>query len=373
MTGITPIIMPKWGLSMQQGTVVSWLVEEGASISVGTPILEVETDKIASDVEAPDPGLLRRKLASAGEVFPVKALLGVMAGPEVTDAEIDAFIAGYITPVDTEDDQDADAAQAWQFVELDGIRVRYASRGNAQGGKLPVLFIHGFGGDLDNWLFNIDAVGAQNPVIALDLPAHGQSSLRLAGTSLSALARFIAGFLDAIEVPRVHLVGHSLGGAIAAQLALDSPARVASLSLIGSAGLGQEINGSYLSGYIAAGSRRELKPVIEQLFADASLVSRQLLDDLLKYKRLDGVSEALTELAATLFPDGRQTELPGSKLAATGIPLLVIWGAEDRIIPARHASLAPQGAKVAVLEAAGHMVQMEKAGEVNALLKAQVS
>jgi len=364
--------MPKWGLSMKQGTVMSWLVDVGASISVGKPIMEVETDKIASDVEAPDPGILRRKIANPGEVFPVKALLGVMAGAEVTDAQIDEFIAAYVTPADADDTEDGAAEQAWQWVDIDGIRVRYARRGNATGGKLPVLFIHGFGGDLDNWLFNIDAVGAQNPVIALDLPAHGQSSLTLAGTTLKDLARFVANFLDAIEVPRAHLVGHSMGGAIAAQLARDAPARVATLSLIGSAGLGREINAEYLAGYVAANSRRELKPVVEQLFADASLVSRQLLDDLLKYKRLDGVSAALTELAAGLFPAGQQGELPVSALAVGSIPLQVIWGEADRIIPASHAALAPRGAKVTVLTGAGHMVQMEKAGEVNALIKAHV-
>ena len=79
MAAITPIVMPKWGLSMAEGTVVSWLVEEGAQITVGLPILEVESDKIANAVEAPDPGLLRRRLAAAGDLLPVKALLGVMA------------------------------------------------------------------------------------------------------------------------------------------------------------------------------------------------------------------------------------------------------------------------------------------------------
>ena len=73
--------MPKWGLSMKEGTVMAWLVEEGAAIAVGVPILEVETDKIANAVEAPDPGTLRRKVAQDGETLPVKALLGVMAGP----------------------------------------------------------------------------------------------------------------------------------------------------------------------------------------------------------------------------------------------------------------------------------------------------
>ena len=56
-----------------------------------------------------------------------------------------------------------------------------------------------------------------------------------------------------------------------------------------SAGLGAEINAGYIEGFVAAGSRRELKPVLEQLFADPALVSRQMVDDVLKYKRLDGV------------------------------------------------------------------------------------
>ena len=74
--GITPIVMPKWGLSMKEGKVTSWLVEEGAEIRVGAPILEVETDKIANAVEAPDPGTLRRKVAQEGDTLPVKARSG---------------------------------------------------------------------------------------------------------------------------------------------------------------------------------------------------------------------------------------------------------------------------------------------------------
>ncbi len=193
--GITPIVMPKWGLSMKEGTVTSWLVEEGAEISVGTPILEVETDKIANAVEAPDPGTLRRKVAQEGDTLPVKALLGVMALPEVSSADIDAYVAAYVTPADAEG-EDAEAAPAYQFVELDGLRVRYARKGAGTG--VPVLFIHGFGGDLDNWLFNLDAVGEKAPVIALDLPGHGQSTARLPGASIKALAGFDARFMDAI-------------------------------------------------------------------------------------------------------------------------------------------------------------------------------
>jgi pyruvate dehydrogenase E2 component (dihydrolipoamide acetyltransferase) len=368
MAGITPIVMPKWGLSMKEGTVTAWLVDEGDDISVGLPILEVETDKIANAVEAPDPGTLRRKVAGEGELLPVKALLGVMAEADVSDADIDAYIASYVTPAADEDE--ADAGPAYSFAEVEGLRIRYARRGAAEG--TPVLFIHGYGGDLDNWLFNIDAVGEDLPVIALDLPGHGQSTVRLPGASIAALADFVSRFLDVIDVERVHAVGHSMGGAIASQLALAHPQRVVSLSLIASAGLGGEINSGYTEGFAKAASRRDLKPVLEQLFNDASLVSRQMIDDVLKYKRLDGVEALLLDLGANLFGGGRQAEQPGLELESTGKPVLVVWGTDDKIVPAAHAANAPPGATVERFAGAGHMVQMEKAGEVNRLLKQHV-
>ena len=365
---ITPLVMPKWGLEMREGTVAGWLVEEGARIEVGTPVVDVETDKISNAVEAPDPGLLRRKVARDGEKLPVKALLGVLAEADVADADIDAYIAAYEVPAAGDDDEEGGPAYEW--TEVDGIRVRHARRGPDSG--VPVLFLHGYGGDLGNWLFNLDALAAAAPVIALDLPGHGQSDARLPGTSLADLSAFVAAFLAKIGVDRVHLVGHSLGGAIGAQLALDHPARVASLALINPAGLGSEINADYTRGFASATSRRELKPVVEQLFADPSLASRQMVDDLLKYKRVDGVGELLDALQGTLFANGRQADTPGLRLAGSDVPLLVVWGAQDRIIPAAHASNAPPRATVQVLEGAGHMAMMEKASEVNALLKRHI-
>jgi pyruvate dehydrogenase E2 component (dihydrolipoamide acetyltransferase) len=364
MAAITPVVMPKWGLSMTVGTVNAWLVDEGARIAVGDPILAVETDKISGEVEAADPGLLRRKVASPGQTLPVKALLGVMAEADVSDQDIDAFIAAYVVPA--AEAEAAAAESAYRFSDVDGIRVRHARRGD---GAATVLFLHGFGGDLDTWLFNLEALADLHTAIALDLPGHGQSDRKLPGKTLAELARFAVHFLDAVEVSAAHLVGHSMGGAIAAQMALDHPQRVASVALIGSAGLGDEINTGYTEGFIAAQSRRDLKPVVEQLFAKPELVTRRLLDDLLKYKRLDGVTALLTELNDSLFGQGRQREQPARRLGDAGKPVLVVWGAEDRIIPPLHARRAGASAAVAVIEGAGHMVQMEKAGEVNNLLK----
>lgn len=361
---IIPIVMPKWGLSMKEGTVNEWLVDDGAEISVGMPILDVETDKIANAVEAPDAGTLRRKVAQAGDVLPVKALLGVLAPAEVSDAEIDAYVSAYETPAD--DDDEEEAAPAYQFIDVDGFRVRYARKGD---GPQTVLFIHGFGGDLDNWLFNLDPLADAYTVVALDLPAHGQTSPRLAGTTLAEMAGFVGRFMDEAGIASAHVVGHSMGGGIAAQLAVDAPQRVLSVALVSPAGLGEEVNSDYTGGFVSAQSRRELKPVIELLFANADLVSRQLLDDLLRYKRLDGVPEALAALGGSLFANGRQREQPGLRLADSGKRTLVVWGARDQIIPSSHAAHAPAGATVKIFDDAGHMSQMEKAGDFNALLR----
>ena len=360
---IIPIVMPKWGLTMEEGQVMRWLVKEGAEISVGDEIIEVETDKITGVVEAPDAGLLRRCLAENTTIYPVKSLLGVLAGSSVLDAEIETFIEAYKIPDSGEDDTQEIIPQ-YLFTEVDGLRVRYADRGSDDS---VVLLLHGFGGDLDNWLFNLDALAEKHRVLALDLPGHGESGKTIPEPSISGLAKFVCKFLEAVGVPSANIVGHSMGGAIAMQMVVKHPESVDSLGLICSSGLGPEINRDYLQGFVDAQSHRELKPVLQQLFADESLVNRQLVDDVLKYKRLDGVDTVLRTLSAMLLSDSK-TNL-SDKLVATGKTTLVVWGEQDSIIPVAHArNFSASGGfsvELEIIDSAGHMVQMEKANDVN--------
>lgn len=251
------------------------------------------------------------------------------------------------------------------FTEVGGLRVRYADRGF---GDSVVLLLHGFGGDLDNWMFNLDSLAEKHRVLALDLPGHGQSVKTNVDPSLSGMATFVSKFLDVLSVSSVNVVGHSMGGAIAMQLASDSPETVRSLGLICSAGLGPDINSDYLRGFVEAQSQQELKLVLQQLFADESLVNLQLVNDLLNYKRIDGVEATLNALSETLISAGEQTFLTDN-IVASGIPVLVIWGKQDRIIPVSHAQnySAAGGScvEVEIFDSAGHMVQMEKAHDVN--------
>jgi pyruvate dehydrogenase E2 component (dihydrolipoamide acetyltransferase) len=255
-------------------------------------------------------------------------------------------------------------------VEVAGAAINYLAMGE---GGVPVVFLHGFGGDLNNWMFNQPELAAARATYALDLPGHGASAKPVADGSAAGLARTVVGFLDALGIGKAHLVGHSLGGAIALAAALDAPGRVASLSLIDSAGLGPEIDIGYIEGFIAATGRRDLKPQLEKLFADPSLVTRDMIDDVLKYKRLDGVDAALRTIAAAAFPGGRQAVVLRERLGEIAVPIQVVFGAKDRIIPADHARGLPDKVRVQLMENAGHMAHMEAAGEVNRLIGALVA
>jgi len=168
----------------------------------------------------------------------------------------------------------------------------------------------------------------------------------------------------------VDLVGHSLGGLVSANLATRGGAVVKSLTLISPAGFGDEISSQYIDGFVAAISRRDLKPVLQMLFADPGLVNRSMIDDLLKYRRLDGVQATLEALTGVLFAKGKQSFNITDKLAELDLPIQIIWGEIDQVLSVSHAH-ALEGAEVEIIENAGHMAQMEAASRVNELIDAQ--
>jgi pyruvate dehydrogenase E2 component (dihydrolipoamide acetyltransferase) len=366
---IKPIVMPKWGLAMQEGMVAKWLVEEGAELSGGDEILDIETSKIANVYESPVAGPLRRRLVGEGETAPVGALLGVVADSSVSDAELDAFVASFQEEFAAHAAEAGAAVPEPETIEAGGRRFRYLALGEGEGP--PIVFIHGFGGDLNNWQFNQEALAEGHTTYAVDLPGHGGSSKDLGSghVHVGALAGAVIDFLDAKNVGKAHLVGHSLGGAVALDLALNHSDRVASATLVCSAGLGPEINLAYIDGFMQAKRRKQLEPVLAMLVADPDMVSREMIEDVLRFKRLDGVEAALNRIIDDNFAGGRQALELTSRLGGLTVPVQVIWGRRDQIIPASHAEGLPASIPVQVFDDAGHMVHMEKATEVNDLLK----
>jgi pyruvate dehydrogenase E2 component (dihydrolipoamide acetyltransferase) len=217
-------------------------------------------------------------------------------------------------------------------------------------------------------MFTQPALAAGRRVVALDLPGHGGSAKEVGGGDLEGLTDAVQGALGALGVERVHLVGHSMGGAIAALAALRRPERVASLTLVASAGLGSEINTSFIDGFVRASRRRDAAEVLGLLVDDPALVSRAMVEDVLRYKRIDGVTAALVKIAEAWFGGGRQSVDLTGRIAALTMPVLLIWGRNDRIIPVAHAEALAARLRVHILEAAGHLPHMERAGEVNRLI-----
>ncbi|MDN7671699.1 acetoin dehydrogenase dihydrolipoyllysine-residue acetyltransferase subunit [Burkholderia oklahomensis] len=362
------ITMPKWGLSMEQGQVNGWLKAVGERVAKGDELVDVETDKISSAVECAFDGTLRRQIAQEGETLPVGALLGVVAAQDASDADIDAAVAAFQRDFVPDAAANDDAGPQPEKARIGGRTLRFLKLGD--GGGTPAVLIHGFGGDLNNWLFNHAALAARRPVWALDLPGHGESGKAVETGSLDELANAVLALLDAQGVERAHLVGHSMGGAVAMAAAERAPARVASLTLIASAGLGGEIDRDYIDGFVAGNSRNTLKPHLTKLFADGSLVTRQLVEDLVKYKRLEGVEAALRKIAAAAFDGGAQRRVFRDRVASLAPRTLVIWGEADQVIPAHHARGLPDGVRAEALGGRGHMVQMEAAADVNRLVDA---
>lgn len=363
--------MPKWGLSMTEGTIVEWLVAEGDALSAGQEIVEIETSKITNVFESPVSGPLRRIIMTEGDTAPIGAMMGIVAEADVADTDIDAFIETFQEEFALQVEAMAEAEGLEpEMVDAGGRSIRYLrmAPSDENGDGDPLLLLHGFGGDLNNWMFNQPALAENGVVYALDLPGHGGSSKDVGPGDVSTLTGAVVAFMDALGLQKAHLAGHSMGGAVALDLALSHPDRVASLSLVCSAGLGEEINGDYIAGFVAAAKRKDLKPVAQQLFADQSLVTRDMLDDLLKFKRIDGVQDALAAIVKGTFDGGKQSLVMADRLGGLTVPVQAIWGAEDQIVPPAHAGALADDANRHVLDGAGHMVHMEKAADVNRLL-----
>jgi len=364
---IQAITMPKWGLAMEEGMVVGWLAEEGSAVEAGQDLLEIETTKITNVYEAPTAGTLRRRLVAEGEIVPVGALLGLLAGPVVSESELDAFIERFNADFAVKAAEAEVDAPKPEIVLAGKIGINHLRMGTE--GGTPLVLVHGFGGDLNNWLFNQPVLAESHDVLALELPGHGRSSKDVGSGDLNMLKQVFEDFLEAIGVERVYLVGHSLGGSIALSFALQNPARVAGLTLLAPAGLGPEINNDFIEGFIEAGKRKDMRDVLSLLVADPELISRDMVNDVLKYKRLDGVDRALRRLADSLFPGGRQETLDLSGLTKVSAPISVIWGEEDRILPVGQADHLPKQVTIHRLKGVGHMPHMEASAEINRLIE----
>jgi pimeloyl-ACP methyl ester carboxylesterase len=275
---------------------------------------------------------------------------------------------------------DVDWREHQRWVQVAGAPVNVIDIGEGD----AVVFIHGLSGSWVNWLENIPHFARDHRVIAMDLPGFGHSPMPGEKLSIAGYARMLDKLLDRLEIDAAALIGNSMGGFIAAELAIAFPQRVERLVLVSAAGVStHQHRGSALAVPALRRLERVLLAVSAWTAAKSDAVTRRArLRDL----TLSVVARHPSRLPAALAAEQvRGAGKPGfmqgfeavldyairERLAEIACPTLIVWGDSDRLISVRDADvfaeLIPNSRKV-VFADTGHVAMLERPDEFNALL-----
>jgi pimeloyl-ACP methyl ester carboxylesterase len=239
-----------------------------------------------------------------------------------------------------------------------------------------MVLLHGAGDNALDWRWVLPALAVTHRVYAPDLPGSPESARPTVEYSPAFFERFVASFVDALDIGRATFVGNSLGGLIALRLALSEPTRVASLVLVDSAGLGRAVNPAFTSVNVPGlgeaaipfwrtpvGAHQRAWGRTALLFAHPpGGVPREWLAEQCRLAQSPGYLEAHLTVLRALVSLAGQREVLVDRLASLKIPTLVVWGARDRVFPESHAREAVvrlrEGSLVLIPDC-GHMPHVE--------------
>jgi pyruvate dehydrogenase E2 component (dihydrolipoamide acetyltransferase) len=237
-----------------------------------------------------------------------------------------------------------------------------------KGEGAPVVFLHGFGADLNGWRPVHRLLPEARPALAIDLPGHGLTALG-EDASFKALIEAARAVLDQEKIVAAHLIGHSLGGAVAAALAQEPRLRTLSLMLIAPAGLGEAANAAFFDGFLQADTEAGLTPWLHMLVVDPAALGSALARTTLRQRRERPLVAEQRRLAEAIFGGGRQAFDIRSRLAAPQWPTKILFGMEDRITPAHRAEALSGLIAVHRFPHVGHMPHLEARREVARLIE----
>jgi pimeloyl-ACP methyl ester carboxylesterase len=260
-----------------------------------------------------------------------------------------------------------------RFVEVDGLRVHYKTAGE---GTPALLLLHGFGASVFSWREVMAPLAEIGTVVAFDRPAFGLTERPLPGQwqgespyGPTAQADLTVGLMDALGIEEAVLVGNSAGGAVAIVTALRYPQRVEALVLVDAAVYAEGGTRGWLRPLLQTPQMRRLGPLlvrsiavrgqslIETAWHDPSRISPQVLDGYRRPLRVENWDRALWEYTLASRPLGL-----ADRLGEVGVPVLVITGDDDRIVPTEQSVRLPRelrDARLAVIPDCGHVPQEE--------------
>jgi 4,5:9,10-diseco-3-hydroxy-5,9,17-trioxoandrosta-1(10),2-diene-4-oate hydrolase len=267
-----------------------------------------------------------------------------------------------------------------RYIKVGKINTRYWAEGS-QGS--PLIFIHGIGEYIENWLPSFGVLGEKYRVYAVDLLGHGRTDKPLnVSYKIADLTQFVKDFMATLGIEHAHVVGHSLGGAIGTRLALVQPAVVNKLVLVGSAGLGKEaamvlrimnlpILGEMLSRPSHSGSANLAKLLVH----DPAVMTDELIELSYQMSLLPGMQKSFLRVLranGNLFGQSKSVYGPNVQgLPSITKPVLVVWGRQDQIIPVAHAEVATKNlpnVRVQIFDSCGHFPMLEHTQSFNELL-----
>jgi pimeloyl-ACP methyl ester carboxylesterase len=268
-----------------------------------------------------------------------------------------------------------------QTVSVHGRSVSYL-----QAGEGPLLLlVHGMAGTARNWEAVIEPLALHNTVIAPDFPGHGDSEPGGGDYSLGSLASGLRDLMIALGHERATLVGHSLGGGVALQFTYQFPEMVERLVLVSSGGLGPEV-GAVLRAAALPGANLFIRATASPGAAAGSWISGALGKvglrpnaDLAEVGRAyasladaDRRKAFLSTLHAVVDTDGQRVAALDRLYLAEDLPVLIVWGERDPIIPVAHGRAAHAqmpGSRLEVFPGVGHVPQLEAPGRFAAVLQ----
>lgn len=252
-----------------------------------------------------------------------------------------------------------------------GLRTRVIQAGH---GERHVVLVHGTGGRADRWVRNIDALAAAGlHVHAIDLPGHGYASKGAdVACSVPAYRAFLGEVMDVLQIDRATIVGTSLGGHVVASFALAHPERVERVALVGSMGLvpiGDEARGRIQAGANNQ-SREGVESKLRRVMHDPALTTPDFIEEEWRINNSAGALDSFATLGSYIAAD-LDKDVVGEALAKTSLPVLLVWGEEDKTVPpsvGRQARAMLPRSRLALLSGAAHTAYYERPDAFNTVL-----
>jgi pimeloyl-ACP methyl ester carboxylesterase len=230
----------------------------------------------------------------------------------------------------------------------------------------PIVFIHGFGAEIAAWRHLALSLTLPNPLIALDLPGHGQSP-EAAQPGFQGLVAAVADTLRRIG-PECHLVAHSLGAAVAIAATGQTGIRIKSLCLVAPAGLGPTVDGRFVEGFLAARSEVALAAQMRSLVADVGNLPASMVRATFAARENASVVTKLRRVAEAVFEGSTQLVSVRAELEQYKGPARIIVGRRDAVIAAAETEAAVPAHVALHRVEAGHLPFIEQEALVARLI-----